>query len=232
MESSDSKQRLPERIADHLQDEILDARLEPDHRLPTETDLAEKYDVSRTVIREAARLLVQRGLVTVKPGRGMVVAEFDGKFISEQFALLMTASHGTFDQLLELRLAVEAQMASQAAQLQKSDVLDAMQQTIDQGELAIGDRDAFLATDMGFHELLAQASANPFFVLVSKPINEFLRNHYGHRDSYPSDPRRTLEEHREILRSIQKQDTLASRLATEEHLRRLLRQRRNQPPSY
>jgi DNA-binding FadR family transcriptional regulator len=224
-----SKKRLPEVIADRLQQEILDSRLEPDHRLPTEVVLAEQYAVSRTVIREAARLLVQRGLVTVKPGRGMVVAEFDGRFIAEQFAFAMMASNGSFDQLLELRLAVEVQMATLAADRQLAELLTAMQETIVRGEASMTDRETFLDADMSFHELLAQASGNPFFDLVSKPINTFLRRHYQHRASYPSDPRRTLEEHAEILHSINRRDTLGARLAMEEHLRRLLRSRRGNP---
>jgi len=213
-------------IADQLQEEIVHARLPPEHRLPTEVELAERYSVSRTVVREAARLLVERGLVTVKPGRGMVVAEFDGRFIAEQFAFWMRASNGSFDQLLDLRLALEVQMATAAAERQRGELIAAMQETITRGAAAVDDRSAFLDADLGFHELLAEASDNPFFDLVSKPINAFLRSHYEHRSTYPSDPRRTLEEHQEILRAIAERDTLGARHAMEEHLRRLLRSRR------
>ena len=55
-----SRQRLPEALADTLQEEILG--LSAGDRLPTEAELAERFDVSRTVVRETARLLVQRGL--------------------------------------------------------------------------------------------------------------------------------------------------------------------------
>jgi GntR family transcriptional repressor for pyruvate dehydrogenase complex len=235
MEGPDgSKRRLPEVIADQLQEEIVHARLPPEHRLPTEVELAERYSVSRTVVREAARLLVERGLVTVKPGRGMVVAEFDGRFIAEQFAFWMRASNGSFDQLLELRLALEVQMATLAAERPadeglggaRDELIAAMQDTITRGQAAVEDRTAFLDADLAFHELLAAASDNPFFDLVSKPINTFLRGHYEHRSTYPSDPRRTLEEHQEILRAIAQRDTLGARHAMEEHLRRLLRSRR------
>ena len=221
--NGDAKKRLPEVIADRLQQEILESRLEPAHRLPTEVVLAERYAVSRTVIREAARLLVQRGLVTVAPGRGMVVAAFDGRFIAEQFAFWMQASNGSFDQLLQLRLAVDVQMATLAADRHAVDLIERMQETITRGESVLDDRVAFLDTDLGFHELLAEASGNPFFDLVSRPINTFLRGHYQHQAAYPSDARRTLEEHREILRSVAQRDTLGARLAMEEHLRRLMR---------
>ncbi|MFC5826118.1 FadR/GntR family transcriptional regulator [Nonomuraea insulae] len=226
-----SRKRLPEVIADRLQREIVETGAQPDDRLPTEVELVERYGVSRTVVREAARLLVQRGLVTVTPGRGMVVARFDGKLISEQFAMLMQASNGTFDQLLELRLAIEVQMAVLAAEGQVVHLIAAMQETIDRGEASIDERERFLEFDMAFHELLAESSGNPYFGLVSKPINEFMRSHYRNRASYPSDPRRTLEEHTEILSAIRRGDTFGARHATEEHLRRLRRARRNAPVS-
>jgi len=222
-----SRKTLPEVIADRLQREILDSGARPNDRLSTEAELVARYGVSRTVVREAVRLLVQRGLVSVKPGRGMVVAEFDGKLLAEQFAVLMRASNGTFDQLLELRLAIEVQMAILAAKRQPEHLISAMQETIDRGEASVGDRERFLEADMDFHELLAESSGNPFFDLVSKPINQFMRSHYRNRESYPSDPLRTLEEHTEILNAIRRGDTFGARHATEEHLRRLMRARRN-----
>src|SRR3954447_14512152 len=99
---AEPRRRLPEVVADALQQEILKAGLNAGDRLPTEPELAESYGVSRTVVREAARLLAQRGLVTVRPGRGMTVAEVDGRVIAEQYGLLMRLSDGTFAQLLEL----------------------------------------------------------------------------------------------------------------------------------
>jgi GntR family transcriptional repressor for pyruvate dehydrogenase complex len=177
------------------------------------------------VIRETAKLLVQRGLVTVAPGRGMVVAKFDGAFIAEQFALLMQSSHGSFDQLLELRLAIEVQMATIAAQRRTDEVMDRLAETIEAGQRSVDDRTSFLESDMSFHELLAQACGNPYFELISRPINQFLRRHYDRRAGYPSDPRRTLEEHRHILDALRRADTFGARQATEEHLRRLLRAR-------
>ena len=222
----EGRRRLSEVIADDLQQEIVALGAQPNHRLPTEVELVERFDVSRTVIREAAKLLVQRGLVTVRPGRGMVVAEFDGKFIAEQFALLMQSSHGSFDQLLELRLALEAQMATIAAQRRTDEMIDRLEATIVAGQGCVDDRKLFLESDMSFHELLAQACGNPYFELISLPVNQFLRSHYARRASYPSDPRRTLEEHLEILDALRRGDTLAARHATEEHLRRLLRARR------
>ncbi len=91
-ETTRSKQRLSDVVAQTLQDEILG--LAVGERLPTEAELAERFEVSRTVVREATRLLVQRGLVAVSPGRGMTVAAVDGSVIAEQYGLLLRLSEG------------------------------------------------------------------------------------------------------------------------------------------
>jgi len=234
---AESRRRLSERIADDLQHEIVREGLIPNLRLPTEVELMERYAVSRSVVREAAKVLEQRGLVTVAPGRGMTVARFDGTRIAEQFSLLMLASAGTFDQLLELRLALEVQVASAVAIDPPEETLRELEESLAAGEAVLArggeiDRDEFLDADMRFHEAMAVASGNPFFELVCRPINAFLRSHYRHRDGYPSDPVRTLEEHREILDSLRRRDTLGAHRAVEEHLRRLLRRWRVVPEGF
>src|SRR5689334_1752014 len=113
VESASTKQRLSDAVAEALQRDILGMSV--GERLPTEAELAERFDVSRTVIREATRLLVQRGLLSVRPGRGMTVAEVDGRVIADQYGLLLRLSEGSFEQLMELRLVLEVEMAALAA---------------------------------------------------------------------------------------------------------------------
>lgn len=222
--SDDLRKRLSETLADTLQDEIVG--LSPGDRLPTEAELAVRFDVSRTVVREAARLLVQRGLVTVKPGRGMTVAEFDGRLIADQYGLLLRRSEGSFEQLLELRLVLEAEMALLAAARRTDEHLTAM----DEANRALAaawevadTRGKFLDADLTFHEIIARASGNPFFSLVIRPVNGFLRNAYRAGEGYPSEGGHTLQEHREIAEAVTAGDPSRARFAMENHLRRIMR---------
>jgi DNA-binding FadR family transcriptional regulator len=219
------RRRLPEALADTLQQEILSRELTVGDRLPTEVELAQRFDVSRTVVREAARLLVQRGLVTVKPGRGMTVAEFDGRFIAEQYALLLRLSDGTFEQLLELRLVLEVEMSALAAQRRTPDQLRAMRETNELLARSTGSRLEFLAADLAFHELMAHASANPFFLLLTGPINGFLRDAYSRGHGYPSEALQTVDEHNDIAEAIASGDPARARATTEKHLRRVVASR-------
>src|SRR5882757_8773583 len=72
-------------------------------------------DGLRTGDREAGRILVERGLVDIRPGRGMVVAEFDGTSLARQYRLLLELKRGSFRQLMEMRLALEVGMTEHAA---------------------------------------------------------------------------------------------------------------------
>jgi GntR family transcriptional regulator, transcriptional repressor for pyruvate dehydrogenase complex len=219
---AEPRRRLPEVVADALQQEILKAGLNAGDRLPTEPELAESYGVSRTVVREAARLLAQRGLVTVRPGRGMTVAEVDGRLIAEQYGLLMRLSDGTFAQLLELRLVLEVEMAALAAARRTPEQVAAMHESNRRLAQARGSRDAFLAADLAFHELMAEASGNPFFSLVVGPINGFLRDAYSNGPGYPSEAHHTVDEHAEIAAAIAAGDPGGARFQTERHLRRII----------
>lgn len=220
--------RLSEQIADLMQHEILEDGIQAGKRLPTEVQLMERHGVSRTVIREAAQLLMSRGLVTVSPGRGMMVADFDGSIVAEQFFLRMRASQGSFAQLLQLRMAVEVQMTAAVAQTASLKQIESLQERVTSGRALIDndegiDINQFLESDIGFHELLSEVGGNPYFTLVCQPINHFLRDYYERRGGYPSDPRSTVEEHENILQAIRNGDTLAAHTAMDHHLTRLLR---------
>lgn len=222
-EEAQSKKRLSETVADALQVEVLG--LPVGEKMPTEAELADRFDVSRTVVREAARILVQRGLVTVSPGRGMTVAALDGSLIAEQYSLLLQLSEGSFEQLLEVRLVLEVEMSALAAARHTSKQVRSMRALNDKIRVANPGSEEFLDADLGFHEMIAEASGNPFFPLVIRPINKFLRETYSAGAGYPTEASHTVEEHLEIADAIAAGDPARTRFATENHLRRIVRNR-------
>src|SRR5262245_26140843 len=91
--------RLSAVIADRIQEDLLRRKMLPGDRLPTEHELVTRHKVSRAVIREASRILDQRGLVDIRPGRGMVVARPDGSKIAEQYSIMLGMNQASFAQL-------------------------------------------------------------------------------------------------------------------------------------
>lgn len=221
--STPAKQRRSQAIAEALQDDIIEMSV--GDRLPTEAELTERFDVSRTVIREATSVLAQRGLVTVKPGRGMTVAAVDGSVIAEQYGLLLRLSEGSFEQLMELRLVIEVEMTALAAARRTAAQLAELNELNERLGAADPSSPEFLSADLAFHEKLAQASGNPFFPLVIRPVNDFLGDSYHAGAGYPLEANHTLEEHREIAHAIELGDASRARFAAENHLRRIVRNR-------
>ena len=145
-----TKQRLSDTVAQALQEDILG--LTTGDRLPTEAELVERFGVSRTVVREATRLLVQRGLATVSPGRGMTVAAVDGSVIAEQYGLLLRLGGGSFEELMELRLVLEVEMAALAAARRTPAQLAELNRLNERLQAADPAGKEFLEADLTFHE--------------------------------------------------------------------------------
>src|SRR3954468_19294579 len=131
---ADSGHRRPRTLAhdlvDSLGDRIRDGRLQPGHKLPTETAFMAEFGVSRTVVREAISKLQAAGLVETRHGVGtFVVGPRDGSAFRigrEQLATL----HDVIA-MLELRIGVEVEAAGLAAQRRTPENLGAMRQALD-----------------------------------------------------------------------------------------------------
>ena len=83
------KQTLAERLSAEIEDMILSTELETGANLPSETDLAEQYGVSRSVARDATRILMAKGLVEVQHGRGVFVSDPRNNAFVEAFLLTL-----------------------------------------------------------------------------------------------------------------------------------------------
>lgn len=213
--------RLSEKLAKILQTTIIDDELQAGAKLPTEPALMEKYGVSRTVVREAAALLVSRGLVEVRPRRGMTVREPDGHGLAESLIAQLQMNRVSLSQLLEVRISLECAIARIAASSRtEGDIsrLQAIQKKLSNPEVS---KEEAVEMDLQFHEALAKATHNPFFSLVTKPINELLRSLYLDKIGYMSLRKHTVAEHNVILDAVIKQQPESADLATRVHLGRV-----------
>lgn len=217
--------RLSEVVADRIESEILVTGLGPGDHLPTEPQLVEQHDVSRTVIREAARILEQRGLVDIRPGRGMIVTHPGTIPIVRQYTLLLRMSPAAFHQLMDVRELVEVQLSGLAAENHTEDDLEGLALTIDTMAEKRDDFEVLLREDLRFHSLVAAASGNELMSLLVDPINECLRASYQVPSEYTDRLEHTIREHQAILDAIRAGDALAAREATRSHLERV----RNDP---
>lgn len=215
------RRSLPEQVAEGITEMLIAQGLQPGDRLPTEPELSESYEVSRSVVREAGRILVERGLVDIRAGRGMIVADFDGTGLSRQLELMLSLQQGTFRDLMDMRLVMEVGMTEYAALKRDTTDLARIAQSIERFARSDGHVEA-LQADLDFHSAVAEASHNPFFVHVINPVNEYLRKVYSDSLGYDAARAQTLAEHELIARAIEAGDAPAATAAARAHLRRIV----------
>ncbi|HET9221656.1 MAG TPA: FadR/GntR family transcriptional regulator [Roseiflexaceae bacterium] len=217
---------LPEKIAQDLMQRILTGEYDDTSILPSERILQDSYGVSRTVVREALKLLAARGLVTTGNGQGAVVGKNLTAPAIDALLLAFHRAHVRLDDLLHTRLLIEPEVAALAAQhatpLQIRRLHELTQMLAD---LAASDQPAQAASrsydlNAQFHTLLAQASQNPVLeILIALLVGIIWRQLNTVDLGQPTEQHaRTAGLHETIVRAVAERDPAAARLAMLEHL--------------
>lgn len=152
--------KTSEIVARRIADEIVRKQMVPGDRLPPETEMMESFDVGRSTIREALRLLETRGVLVIKrgPGGGPVVRRPRPEDLSEGLTLLLQLEGASLRDVIDARQALEPTLARLAAERVTEDELDAMEGTVVRMREAAGDHEVFLEQNWVFHKLISQAA--------------------------------------------------------------------------
>lgn len=172
------KMRYSEQVAQAIQDRILTGQAETGSRLPSEKELAQEFGVSRTVIREAMRLLESAGFVEIKrgPTGGIFVAADFHKPTSDSFKNLFASGMVSLDHVMDLRWLLEPHMVAQAALKATPDQLDELARVVARFEQYADDPISLKQVNLTFHRILGRASGNPVFHMLLDSILDLL-NH-------------------------------------------------------
>lgn len=152
-----------ELTAERILELIAERGLEPGERLPTEVQLAETLAVSRTVLREALKILSALGRVKVQKGRGLYVAN-DAGLLGAATAHFMPANVDHVYGLFELRRTLETEAARLAAQRATPAELRVLERGVDLSRrgASADDSEVFGEGDDSFHAGVANAAHNVF----------------------------------------------------------------------
>lgn len=226
--------KLAEQVAGTLEAEIRAGRLAVGAKLPTEAALVEQFQVSRTVVREAISRLKSLGLVDARQGSGVYVQSPGVEPLS--FERMPSASREAVIQIVEVRRALEAEVAELAAERRSpADVLAiraALQALAD--AVAAGSDGA--DEDVAFHRAIAQASGNPFMIRTLDYLARFLRG--ATRVTRANEARRddfseaVKQEHLQIVQAIAAGDSGAARAAAAQHMKNALLRIRQADPAF
>lgn len=213
-----------EQVAEQIEKRILGGELHSGDRLPTERDLAEQFHVSRTAVREAMKILAQKGLVDMRPGRGTIVIDGAREAMQDSIGLVMKLKLGEVggsDNLVEVRTILETEIAALAAARATDKEIAAMHQAVRKMDESLNDADAFIAADNRFHEALAQATQNTLIFILINSIVNLLSEQRKQIFEVEGGPQRGQLHHKRILESIINRDPEAARAAMRSHLRQV-----------
>jgi GntR family transcriptional repressor for pyruvate dehydrogenase complex len=210
-------------LVEALGDRIRDGRLAAGDKLPTEAEFMAEFGVSRTVVREAISKLQASGLVQTRHGIGTFVVGLGDaapfKLAPEQFATLRDVIA-----VLELRIGIETEAASLAAQRRNADNLQQMRSALDAVAAAVEQGRDAVGPDFQFHLEIARATQNAHFAELMASLGTMiiprarLDAAAGVDDARRQYLRGVNAEHESIFDAIRNQDSDAARAAMRTHL--------------
>lgn len=211
--------RLYQQIVEQIEQSIRNGLLKPGDQLPAERDLAERFGVSRTAVREAVKALCEKGLVEALPGRGTFVIDATSHVIKQSLDLLINISTPEgLAHLEDVREIFEPEIAARAAIRAEPKQLAAMREAIDAMDRSLEDADGYIEADLDFHLALAEAAQNPLVLTLIDSIVGLLRAQRTRVFHTPDGPARGQHHHRRLLHAIERHDPEAARAAMQAHL--------------
>lgn len=209
-------------IQQALEQAIITGDLEPGEQLPTETELAEKFGVTRHTVREAMRVVEQSGLVQREAGRRLHVVRpgHDALALVTSRALLM--QRVTLRELWEIGTQIEMFSIDVAMSRLKPGLADALAENVAKMESAVKAGRTITDLDMEFHWLIAKATENRAFHVSREAIAQLffpaLERLYFLPKTKKESPRRVLEAHKYILDAIKAEDPAVAREWMAKHM--------------
>src|SRR5919198_238444 len=211
------RNKVYEEVARQLE-QFITERMKPGDMLPPERELAEKFGVSRSSVRDAIRRLELIGLVEPRQGSGTVVRELSPEFLVSPLTSVLVQKRKSVVELLDVRKIRDPPLAARAAShasaddiAELEDILRRQDDKLRRGEVAIDE-------DNEFHYTIALASDNSVVLKVLDVLMDLLRETRERSLQVEGRPQKSLAGHRRILSAIKRRDGAAAELAMRRHI--------------
>lgn len=207
---------LVEQIEDEIYKYILNTPVQVGQKLPNEFDLAAKFNVSRSTVREAVRSLSSKGIVAVKRGSGTYVT---GTVLTGDDPLNIRSfedKEAIALDLVEVRLMIEPQMAELAAARATDKEICRLRQLCEAVERKMTSGENYIEDDIAFHSFVAECSGNriieQLIPIIDTAVMMFVNV------THKSLMKETADTHRAVTNAIAAHDTLGARTAMIMHM--------------
>lgn len=207
---------LANEVANKIVDFIQQAKIEPGTRIPSEFELAEKFEVGRGTVREAVKLLVSRNVLEIRPAKGTYVSENPGvtkdplglEFVPDKVKMVKD--------LLELRIVLECYAARNAANNASREQIETMKELVDSIDENMDDNELCTKYDMELHRCLAESSGNSVISIVLPVIRSNMQQFNDMSFERQWDV--VNNGHRSIVNAIEQHNPMLAEAETVKHL--------------
>ena len=215
------QKRAFDEVSGEIKRLIFKGVLKPGDRLPSETELATRFEVGRQTIREALRLLELSGFIRMQKGGvgGPLVVDTILNTISNSFLDAFQMGRITIDELTLARLAIE-KMVLENLLKDKPDQADieALRENVSQARAKMDGGVQAYEENTQFHKLLARASKNHLFIILVESIMTVVAHFRSILDADPELTSRTIKAHEQIIDALVKHNRKRAVMVLETHL--------------
>jgi GntR family transcriptional regulator, transcriptional repressor for pyruvate dehydrogenase complex len=212
------RSRIYEHIVDQIHALIREGRWAPGDQIPPERELAERFRVSRTSVREALRALEMQGIIESRQGGGTFVRTADTEALVPPLAAAILRGQRELTEVLEVRELIEPGIARLAARRATAEHIAELEQLLERQRDCIAHGRPFVDEDTAFHYTLARAADNHILLRLHNVILDLLRES---RQSYlhvPDRPQMSLRGHEAMLAAVVAHDPEAAYAASLAHI--------------
>ena len=213
---------IQKNIISKIKDLINLKNLEPGDKLPSERMLSEKFEVSRSNVREAIQRLEFYGLLKSIPQSGTFVANIGVIALNGMIKDILRLDDPDFKSLVETRILLELKTASLAATRRTDDDLVIMHEALTAYKVKVENGEAAIQEDLLFHLAIAQASGNSTmnnFMLIITP--EIITNFQKHHVCDTGLTKRGITDHQAIFDAIKERNPKLAKQKMKEHFKEL-----------
>lgn len=215
------RKKLSEQVMAYLEDDIIEGRLQPGDRLPSERALMEQFGVGRPAIREALFLLQKMGLVVLSSGSRARVIRPTPEIVMGELAGVMKhllARPAGQQDFQDARKLFECAMAREAARDASPEDIASLQHALAANREALGNKSLFKLTDVRFHRQIAAIAGNRVFTAVHDAMAQWLDDLRAVAAQEEGQEVIALAAHERIVVAIAKGDPELADRAMREHL--------------
>ncbi len=204
-------------IVDQIKDHIVHGNLSPGDPLPSERELMKSFNVSRSSLREALKILDAMGFVTIEQRKRTRVKSLVPESFIDPIHTLLKEDMTTVLEVIEVRKCMETWNAQHAAERANDSDIKRLKENIQSMKLKIKKKQSLIEDDAAFHLLISEMTHNTIQTHLMTSIYGIIQNSVG--ICYEeNDASSILDEHQRIYLAIKQRDANLARNEMERHL--------------